>query len=161
MEQNPSRLVKEKNVLLSRLRHVQLHYLAEQHERKKNSIKICPPCEFFIPLPCKDFTTNLESPSKTKLLKLVYIVKITARLAASNSKISIDDGFLIFSERATITSLSKFQITTPIPALYDSPNIAPSKLVFKFSKAQGLYFVHNNMTCYSWWSIKWNTKSGT
>ena len=46
MEQNPSRLIKEKNVLLSRLRHMQLHYLAEQHKRKKNSIKICPPCEF-------------------------------------------------------------------------------------------------------------------
>ena len=100
---------------------------------------ICPPCEFFIPLPCKDFTTDSESLSKTELLKLVYNVKLTARLAASNSKISIDDYFLIFSERAAMTSPSKFRINTPIPALYDSPNIAPSKLVFKFSKVGGLY----------------------
>lgn len=103
------------------------------------SLMICPPCEFSIPLPCKEFTTDLESPSKTELLKLVYNVKLIACLVASNSKISIDDGFLIFLKRAAMTSPLKFQITTPILASCDSPNIVPSKLVFKFSEVGGLH----------------------
>ena len=39
MEQTPSKLLKEKNILLSGLRHIQLHYPDEQRERNKYSEK--------------------------------------------------------------------------------------------------------------------------
>lgn len=68
------------------------------------SFIICSFWEFDIFLSCKDLITVAESPSKTEFQKPTSIEKITARRAANNSTVSTVGGFIIFSERAAITS---------------------------------------------------------
>ena len=49
--------------------------------------------------------------------------------------------FLIFSTKATFTSPFELRAINPIPASSDSPNIAPSKLIFQLSRAGGLHLL--------------------
>ena len=104
--------------------------LRNEFDWDKISLMICPPQEFSISDPLNELTTDSESPSHTNWTWLDYVVKLTARRVARSSRISTDGGFTIYSDRATNTWPSQLWITTPIPALSDSLNIAPSLFVF-------------------------------
>ena len=69
----------------------------------KNVFEEVPTLSFFPATTLKDLIMNSASPSKTNFVKSVSREKYTAHLAANSFKISIVGGFLIFSDRATIT----------------------------------------------------------
>ena len=81
--------------------------------------------------------TEAESPSSTTRVVFVSREKVIARLAASNSSTSTVGGFFIFLDRVALTSPLPSQITTPIPASSNSPNIVPSKFIFHTSSTGG------------------------
>ena len=71
-----------------------------------------------------EFTLRIESWKPSSWIKRA------AHLAASNSSMITEDGFGIFSDRATIISPWEFQTTTAIPASFSSSNMALSKFAF-------------------------------
>ena len=70
-------------------------------------------------------------------------------VAANVSKVSTDDGWAIFSDKATIISSFSFRITTPIPASLDSTNIALSKFAFTLGASRGF---HLDLVGLGWWT---------
>ena len=114
--------------------------LRKEFTNDKISLIRWPPWDFSQPPNLRNLITDLESPSRTKLVKLVSREKHVAFLATSNSKASTMVGFWIFSKSAAITSPLEFQMTTPMPASSDSPNIAPSKLTFINHLQEGIAF---------------------
>ena len=88
------------------------------------SFTIWPTSEWDTSLCDKAFITPSASPSKLICYKPCSIANTAALLAANNLRVSTDDGRVIFSDRAAITSPTSFRITTPILASPVSTNTA-------------------------------------
>ena len=70
-------------------------------------------------------------------------------VAAIISKVSTDNGWALFSDKATIISSFSFRITTPIPPLLDSTNIALSKFAFTLGASRCF---HLDLAGLDWWT---------
>lgn len=74
-------------------------------------------------------------------------------VTANVSKVSIDDGWATFSDKATIISSFSFWITTPIPTSLDSTNIALSKFAFTLGASRGFHLDLAGLGLWTWTQV--------
>ena len=71
-------------------------------------------------------------------------------VAANVSKVSTNNGWAIFLNKATIISLFSFRITTLIPASLDSTNITLSKFAFTLGASRGFHLDLARLGQWTW-----------
>ena len=82
-----------------------------------------------------------ESTSNMKCSKPSSKANYTTLRVANISRISLNCGFVIFMDNATMTCTDSFQIITPTSARLEPTNIAPSKLLFNTTAVRGFHFI--------------------